>query len=81
MVGIMGRDVVQLTLVDRIFQATNTSEKYERTQQGNLEVGVDRWVTPGGWETTGRRGLESSLLFPSPTILLLSSLSFSQEQF
>ena len=72
MVGIIGRDVVQLTLVDRIFQVTNTSGKYERTQQGNLEEGTYRWDTPGGWETTGRRGLESSLLFPSPTILLLS---------
>ena len=81
MVVIMGRDVAQLTLVDRFFQVTNTSEKYERTQQGDLEEGTDRWDTPGGWETTGRGGPESSLIFPSPTILLLSSLSFSQEQF
>ena len=36
MVGIIGRDVVQLTLVDRIFQATNTSEKYERTGKSAL---------------------------------------------
>ena len=42
MVVIMGRDVAQLTLVDRFFQVTNTSEKYERTQQRNLEEGIYR---------------------------------------
>ena len=63
MVVIMGRGVIQLTLINRIFQMTNTSENMKELKK----IRMDRWDTPGGWETTGRRGLESSLLFPSPT--------------